>query len=730
MKILMATNGLDIGGAETHIVELAKGLRRQGHKILVVSAGGVYVKELEEAGIRHIQAPLNSRSPLPMYRSYQILKQTIRAEKPDVVHAHARIPGFLCGLIRKGEKFAFVGTAHWVFASEGMVRYLTNWGEKTIAVSEDIKQYLKDSYGVPSDDVFVTINGIDTERFSPKISGESVKAEFGIPKGVPVLTHVSRMDESRALAARHLIDLAPALCEKVEGLTLLLVGGGDVFEELNAKAEEQNRKIGRRAVIMTGPRSDINLLVAAGDVFVGVSRAALEAMSAAKPTLVAGNEGYLGIFTPDNLERAVASNFCCRGDAPIDSETMKKDILALLALSDTEKAERGAYCRQVISEHYSVERMTQDALKAYHAALKPRKILVSGYYGYANAGDEAILEALCQSIRRTAPGTGITVLSGNPAVTEENHGCRAVKRFSPKGLWRAVRDCDTLISGGGSLLQDATSTRSLLYYLLVIRLAERMGKQVFLLANGIGPVRKKANRRLVARAVKNAKYITLRDPESMTELQRMGVERSDLTVTADPVYLLEAGEDARAREALRAAGIGDEPFFAVSVRPWKQGNEALERKVAEICDGVARRYGLKPLFIPMQQGVDDIMAQRMMGKMTEKGYLLEHTPKGRDIMAVMGRSELALTMRLHSLIFAAKMEIPSVGISYDPKLDANLKLLGQPSAGSVAELDTERALALIGQTLEQRERRVAELRETVAELTKSALQNEVIIQNL
>ena len=729
MKILMATNGLDIGGAETHIVELAKELKRRGHEIVVVSNGGVYVEELEKAGIRHIKAPLNSRALKPMVRSYQILKQAIRAEKPDVVHAHARIPGFLCGLLHRGKNFAFVTTAHWVFASEGMVRYLTNWGTKTIAVSEDIKQYLKDSYGVPGEDVFVTINGIDTRRFSPEVSGEGVKAEFGIPAGVPVLSHVSRMDDSRALAARHLIDLAPALCEQVEGLVLLLVGGGDVLEELKVKAQAQNEKIGRQAILMTGARSDINSLVAAGDVFVGVSRAALEAMSAAKPTLVAGNEGYLGLFGPDKLERAIASNFCCRGDDPIEPETMKADLLRLLSMTKEEKAATGQYCRQVILEHYSVTRMAQDALTAYEAALHPKHILVSGYYGYSNAGDEAILEALNQSVRRTSPGTGLTVLSGNPAVTENTYGCRAVPRFSPWKLYRAVKNCDALISGGGSLLQDATSTRSLLYYLMVIRLAERRGKTVFLLANGIGPVRKRGNRKLVARAVREAQYITLRDPESAAELGSMGVERPDLAVTADPVYLLEPGDPAAAQNALNAAGVGSDPFAAISIRPWKN-DAALEEKVAAICDGIVTQYGLKPLFIPMQQGVDDAMARRILGKMKEKGYLLENTPRGRDIMAVLGKSRLVLSMRLHSLIFAANMAVPAVGISYDPKLDANLKLLGQPSAGTVETLEAGTALRLIGETLEHREERVSALAAKRRELAVSAVRNEEIMAKL
>lgn len=260
-------------------------------------------------------------------------------------------------------------------------------------------------------------------------------------------------------------------------------------------------------------------------------------------------------------------------------------------------------------------------------------------------------------------------------------------------------------------------------------MAERRGKKVFLLANGIGPVDHPGNRKRVARAVREAEYITLRDPASVAELQSMGVDRSDLAVTADPVYLLEPGDSAAAQAALDAAGVGEEPFLVVSIRPWRK-NENLEERVAAICDGVVTRYGLKPLLIPMQQGVDDAMARRILGKMKEKGYLLENTPRGRDIMAVIGKSRLVLSMRLHSLIFAANMAVPAVGISYDPKLDANLKLLDQPTAGTVETLEVETALRLIGETLEHREERVDALAVKRRELAASAIRNEEIIAKL
>ncbi len=105
MKILMATMGLDIGGAETHIVELAKELKAEGHDIVVASNGGVYVPEIVAAGIRHYQVPMHRRDAGCMLRSRKLLKEIIRTERPDVVHAHARIPAFLCGTLQHRMKF-------------------------------------------------------------------------------------------------------------------------------------------------------------------------------------------------------------------------------------------------------------------------------------------------------------------------------------------------------------------------------------------------------------------------------------------------------------------------------------------------------------------------------------------------------------------------------------------------------------------------------------------------
>lgn len=732
MKILMATMGLDIGGAETHIVELSKELKKEGHDVCVASHGGVFVPEIEAAGIRHYEAPMHRRSISCLARSYVRLWKIIRKERPDLVHAHARIPAFLCHLLRPFLRFPFVTTAHWVFDTGGILKYVTNWGQKTVAVSEDIKQYLMENYAVPPEDIFVTVNGIDTEKFSPAVSGGAVVAELGLDPGAPILSYVSRMDESRALVARQLIEIAPELDRAVPGIQLLIAGGGNVLEELKQRAAGVNEQLGRPCVIMTGARTDINEIVAAGQVFVGVSRAALEAMAAAKPVIVAGNEGYLGLFGEEKLDVARENNFCCRGCPMSTGALLLADVArAFRDLTDVQRAALGSYGRQVVMEYYSVRRMAQDCLQAYRAALPPKyRVVMCGYYGFANAGDEAILEAIHGNIDALNADIGITVLSKDPEDTRRRYGYEAVSRFRPWNVLSTLRRSDLLIFGGGSLLQDRTSTRSLLYYVTVVRLAEWMGKKVMFYANGIGPVDKPANRRRVRRAALRADCLTLRDQNSAQELRAMGVERADLHVTADPVLTMNSIPAERARALLEEAGVPlERPLIAVSIRNWK-GMDEFAPRLARSLDQISRAYGRSIVFVVMQYPNDMDVSRRVQELMEQPSWLLDGRWRPEELMGVIGRSELVISMRLHTLIFSARMGVPLVGLVYDPKVDYYLELLDMPSGGDVTDFHEEELLAQVEKLLAGREEYARRLAEKSAALEELAHRNETYLLEL
>lgn len=371
MKVLLVTMGLDIGGAETHILELAKGLKKQDIDVVIASNGGKYVEQLEEAGIKHYIAPLNNKKINNMYKSYKILKTIIKDEQIDIVHGHARIPSFICGILQKKMHFPFVTTAHWTFKTSNGLKYITNWGDKTIAVSEDIKKYLIDNYkNVKEEDITVTVNGIDTDKFSKEADFSDVQKEFNLDNTKKRIVYISRLDESRALVARQLINISDKLYEKNKDLEIVIVGNGDVFEELNNKANEKNNKIGSKVITMVGGRFDIHKFANMGDIFIGVSRSALESMACEKPIIVAGNEGYIGIFDESKLEVGVKTNFCCRDTIDSTEEILEKDINNLLDLSKEEKEKMGIYNRDIVNKYYSLDRMVNDNINVYNKVYK------------------------------------------------------------------------------------------------------------------------------------------------------------------------------------------------------------------------------------------------------------------------------------------------------------------------------------------------------------------------
>ena len=118
-----------------------------------------------------------------------------------------------------------------------------------------------------------------------------------------------------------------------------------------------------------------------------------------------------------------------------------------------------------------------------------KKYCISGYYGFDNFGDETILKILVENLKKF--DSQITVFSSNPLKTSKNLDVNSVKSFDLKGVIKSLKASDCLVSGGGSLLQDVTSKKSLIYYLGVIFLAQLFKKKTIIFAQGIGPIKNK-----------------------------------------------------------------------------------------------------------------------------------------------------------------------------------------------------------------------------------------------
>ena len=172
------------------------------------------------------------------------------------------------------------------------------------------------------------------------------------------------------------------------------------------------------------------------------------------------------------------------------------------------------------------------------------KVVISGFYGFHNIGDEAILETLTEQLRKLDPDMQITVLSHSPEETMSKFGVNAIKRNDLFKVIRAIIKSDVLLSGGGSLLQDDTSARSIHYYLTILRMGLFFKKKVFLISNGIGPIIRESNKKRVAKVLNRVEHTTVRDFNSQKLLVEIGVKPEKVSVSADMVVAMRKEDKA------------------------------------------------------------------------------------------------------------------------------------------------------------------------------------------
>ncbi len=725
-RILMALTRFDIGGAETHVLELSLELQRMGFYVVVVSNGGVYEQNLKEAGIKHFKIPMHSKTPANIYKSLRALNRVIKDEKIDIVHAHGRIPAFLCGILNKFVKFTFVTTAHWVFDTSHGLKYVSNWGEKVMAVSEDIKAYLMENYHTNPADIYVTINGIDTNKFCKTADASSVIKEFSLSPDSKKIVYISRMDKDRAQLAFELVEIAPEIVKICPDIEIVIVGGGNVFKELEKKTDEMNEQLGSRRIILTGGRTDIYKFAALGDIFVGVSRSALEAMACEKPVIVAGNEGYIGIFDESKLESAIETNFCCRGLAPSSCDKLLRDVKILLENSKEENARLGNFGRELILNSYSLSKMAKDCIKMYVAASDSKKwdAVISGYYGYKNSGDESLLYAMLQNLRGKQEDIRLLVLSKDPKATEKEYGVHAMNRYNLLKIRSALKASKLLIFGGGSLIQDVTSDKSLWYYLTVVKQAIKLKIPVMFYANGIGPVTKAANREKVRDLLNQVDIISLRDVNSYYEIKRMGVNLDKVKITADPALTIDGIDNDEARELLAAEGVpADKKLLGISVRSWKTCKPSYWNQLARGVEEICRRYDYIPVWIPLKHPDDIIMSREVAAKMNIKSYTLTRLYNAREIVGIVSACDLIIAMRLHSMIYASESGVPAIGLSYDPKVSGFVKYIGVNATLNIEDFSDEKLVSMVRSIALNREEIKDSLDSKVSELKEKAMEN-------
>lgn len=294
------------------------------------------------------------------------------------------------------------------------------------------------------------------------------------------------------------------------------------------------------------------------------------------------------------------------------------------------------------------------------------KIVISGYYGFSNTGDEAILKVITSFLKDNE----IVVLSA-----KKNYFANSIYRYNFFRILKELKSSQILLSGGGGLLQDKTSFKSLIYYLSIIYLAKLLKLKVVIFSQSIGPITKKTGKFLTSRILNKVDMITVRDRNSLNILKELKVEKPEIFLTADLAFLLKEPDKERVEEILIKENIDKNfSYLAIVIRPWRG---LLIEEIIKFIKIFKEKYRMwKIVLIPFQYSEDYQLLKNIKKEISEV-LLIENQYLPEEILGIIKNMDFLVGMRLHSLIFAGISNVPYIGIIYDKKVEEFLKETAQ-----------------------------------------------------
>lgn len=731
MKIIHLISGGDVGGAKTHVLSLLEGLGKTQTVRLVCFTAGAFADDAVEMGIdtRVLDGGVKS--------SIRILSDMIQNEHFDIVHCHGSRANMIGAILKRTIKVPTLTTVHSDYRLDYLGRpfhRLTYGTINTVAlrmfdyhigVSDAMVQLLI-SRGFDPQKLFPIYNGVAFPPQRPKLSrGEYLKSlGLTFDDETVVFGIAARLNPVKDIGT--LIRGFGEALKTCPNIRLIIAGDGEERAMLEALAQEL---CPAGTVRFAGWVQDTDSFYSAIDVNMltslseGAPYALVEGARMRCATIATRVGGI-----PYMMESGVTGLLF----EPKDVETLTGFMVRVVE-NPAFRRQLGENFYEKAEKEYSAEATVNHQLDIYRTILRqcaaPKKarrgVMICGAYGKGNAGDEAILKAILRQLRHINPDMPICVLSHDPKGTRLRHHVNSRHVFNPLSFLPAMRKTSLYISGGGSLIQNQTSTRSLYYYLLSIYLAKRCGNKVLMYGCGIGPVNGEGCRKKAAKVIdRYVDAITLREDLSAEELKLMGVSRPKVYVTADPALLLSPGLPGAVDGFLLGNGIDPAGRYALFVlRDWP-GFEEKKDAFIKAAQHAKHVHGLTPIFFALEPG-RDLPPSRAVAK--ELGFECPMLPAPGDeklIIGMMKKMKVIVSMRLHALIFASSVGAPLVAVSYDPKVTGFMNYIGQKHCVYFEDVTEENLCARMDGALEDGEVY------SVGHLKGLAAQNEEIARKL
>lgn len=365
-RVLMVLDSLAVGGTETHVLSLVKGLQALGVKPVYAGAGGLMYNSFAQAACPIHAVDLTAGAFMldsSLKETIRILKQIMRYRKIDVVHVHQTPSGMYAAMAAKELGIPVVFTVHGAYYPEEQLVRTSQHSDAVISVSKPVHRYLQ-HHGIPS---LLVPNGVDPEEFYPAPSHE-LRKSLQIPDDANVIVYASRLAWDKAIVCTMLIRAAERLRKaEVPNLHLIVVGDGIQFSEINEMVNTIHHDTGQTFIHMAGNQTKIRQYYALGDIVVGTGRVALEAMACGKPVLAIGNHGFFGLVEPSVYGQAWDYYFGdhdseCKATEEAVTESLKKALADRDALKEI-----GAQGRRWTLKHFDIQKIVARMDEIYTA---------------------------------------------------------------------------------------------------------------------------------------------------------------------------------------------------------------------------------------------------------------------------------------------------------------------------------------------------------------------------
>lgn len=683
MKVLHLISGGDSGGAKTHLFSLLDKLKTMADVRVGCLMEGVFYKEILEKDIDSVLFKQKNRFDLSVVND---ICDMINKEGFDVFHVHGARANFVACFVMKKINIPTITTVHsdYLLDFDQFIKKLvfTNLNKSAlkkipyyIAVSDNFKDMLIER-GFRPNAIHTVYNGMDFSAVPIKATDKHAFAEnhgFTYDEGKVYVGIAARFDAVKGVDV--FIRAAGEVLKKRDNVEFLIAGDGVDKEKLIAIANETGnadkiRFLGfERDIYGFLNLIDINCLTSLCESFpysmlegAAMGRCMVASRVGGIPSLVVEGETGLLFESGDYMEMADKLTGLIDNPDKIAAmgENIKHRATTLFTNDNFAKTHMEIY-KNIVEDFRSD---------------KKYDFVVSGYYGFHNNGDDALLMALTEEIKREKANARIVVLSNRPKETRQIYRVDSVNRINFPALISVMKKAKVLLSGGGSLLQDETSSKSLWYYLFIIKIAKKCRARVMQFANGFGPVKRKFNKKLTAETInKCVDVITLRDNASEKAMREIGV-RKPIEVTADPAMLLNGITKKELDMLFEKESIPTENYISVSVRGWKKNATDFEKEVATALKAFAEKHNLNVVFVPMQYPHDVEISKKVAELIGTRAFVPQKQVTIREAIGIIGNAKLNVAMRLHAMIYSVSEGIKTVALRYDPKIDGFMEYVG------------------------------------------------------